>query len=106
MTTHQSRKDLSTYWREKIAAWEQGNQSQKSFCQQHDLNYHRFGYWRRKLQSTKSVDMMHHPGGFVSVQLAPERMAGGLVLVLPNGIRVQGIESGNLPVVSQLLKQL
>jgi hypothetical protein len=50
--------------------------------------------------------MMHRPGGFVSVQLAPDRMAGGLVLVLPNGIRIQGIESGNLPVVSQLLKQL
>ena len=107
MATAEESNHLSRYWQEQISAWEQSGQTQKLFCAQHDLNYHRFGYWRRKLSATaRPVDLVHRPSGFVSVQPVSDRTTTGLILTLPNGIRIQGIESGNLPVVSQLLRQL
>ncbi len=107
MATIEESKHLSQYWQEQISAWEQSGQTQKSFCEAHDLNYHRFGYWRRKFQAAaKPVDLVHRSNGFVSVQPVSDRATIGLMLILPNGIRIEGIESGNLPVVSQLLRQL
>jgi len=44
MTTAEESKRLTQYWQEQISVWEQSGQTQKSFCEQHDLNYHRFGY--------------------------------------------------------------
>jgi hypothetical protein len=107
MTTAEESKRLTQYWQEQISVWEQSGQTQKSFCEQHDLVYHRFGYWRRKFQEkAKPVDWVHRPSGFVSVQQMPGRATTGLMLTLPNGVSIQGIEPGNLPLVTQLLRQL
>ena len=105
MATNEESKHLSQYWQEQISAWEQSGQTQKSFCAQHDLNYHRFGYWRRKYLERDSVNVQQG-NGFVPVRHSVDGVSAGLTLMLPNGIRIQGIESGNLPVVSQLLRQL
>ena len=51
MATIEESKHLSQYWQEQISAWEKSGQTQKSFCAQHDLNYYRFSYWRRKFQA-------------------------------------------------------
>ena len=43
---------------------------------------------------------------FVPVIHAPQAEGGGLSLVLPNGLVLQGIAADNLPVVYQLLSRL
>jgi transposase-like protein len=106
MATVENAKHSSEYWQAKITAWEQSGQTQKSFCEQHDLNYHRFGYWRRKYREAKPSDLGQSRGGFVAVQQRSDRITSGLILTLPNGIRIQGIESANLSAVCQLLRQL
>ena len=106
MTTAKASKPLTQYWQEQITIWKQSSLTQKLFCEQHDLDYHRFGYWRRKFQKQAApLDQVQRPGGFVTVQQTPDSVTTRLVLVLPNGVRIQGIESGNLPVVTQLLRQ-
>tara|TARA_R110000782_G_scaffold184211_4_gene274462 strand:+ start:287 stop:598 length:312 start_codon:yes stop_codon:yes gene_type:complete len=94
---------LSRYWQEKVAAWNESGGSQKAFCEQHNLNYHQFGYWRRKFGEPRQVTK---PAGFAAVQPLPDCAGQGLSLTLPNGILIQGIESHNLPLVRQLLQLL
>ena len=105
MANHEQSEQLSRYWQEQITAWEQSGQSQKTFCEQHELNYHRFGYWRRKFLG-QSQSGLKSTSGFVPVHPVPGRTSSGLSLTLPNGVLIQGIEPHNLVVVRQLLQQL
>ena len=96
---------LTTYWREQIDAWQASGESQQAFCQQHELSYHRFLYWRRKLVAQKA-----EPGkgysALVPVRHQPTCSETTLSLVLPSGIELRGIALDNLAVVRQLLGRL
>jgi len=105
MASTEDSEQLSRYWQGQITAWEQSGQSQKSFCEQRELNYHRFGYWRRKfLEQSHTEDQPIN--GFVPVRSLQSSSATGLSLTLPNGVLIQGIEHYNVAVVRQLLQQL
>ena len=106
MATAEASAYLSEYWQEQIAAWEQSGQSQKSFCDQRELNYHRFGYWRRKFLEQSQAGTVQQRNAFVPVQHFQADAVSGLSLTLPNGFVIQGIEQHNLPVVRELLQQL
>jgi len=98
---------LGEYWQRHIAAWEQSGQTQKAFCLAHDLDYYRFGYWRRKfLESDEAKN--NPPSDFVPVSYQPSGAdcIPGLSLMLPSGLRIQGIAPENLPLVYQLLGRL
>lgn len=93
----------SHFWREQIEAWQASGQSQRAFCEAHDLNYPNFGYWLRKFRrqavSNKST-------GFVPVTSRASFSTGGLSLMFPNGIELRGIAPDNLNLVHQLLSRL
>lgn len=97
-------KSLSDYWHHHIQSWQQTDNTQSSYCRTHNLNYHRFIYWRRKLTA-------YGPGtrqgvlrsGFVPVKAAPPVVSSNLTATLPNGVILQGIAADNLSVVKQLL---
>lgn len=94
----------TAFWQQQVDAWQQSGQSQKQFCQDHQLIYHRFVYWRRKLDQDRVGH--HNPGsGFATVKRQPPPHTG-LSLALPNGLVVQGISTDNLSVVRPLLEQL
>lgn len=95
----------TNYWRQQIKAWECSGQSQKTFCQSHDLNYHRFGYWRRKFL-TQDCDDTQQGTGFVPVSYHQQTASSGLSLRLPDGLLLQGVAADNLAVVYQLISQL
>ncbi len=93
------------YWKAQIDAWQASGQSQLAFCKGHDLNYARFGYWRRKFRERDAVaGGSRGASGFVPV-VAPST-SGDLTLRLPNGIELQGITADNLALVEQLLARL
>ena len=95
---------LSTAWKVHIQDWQTTEKSQSAYCKSHDLNYHCFIYWRRKLAGpTKSKTKSVQPSAFVSVQSSPAIVVEDLSLTLPNVITRQGITSSNLAVVQQLL---
>ena len=103
MSDPTSRSDLASYWQQKIEQWQSSNQSQKMFCQENDLSYHRFLYWRGKFRDdTKNQQA---GGGFATVDYCRDA-SGGLTLSLPNGLVLRGISADNVPVVRQLLEQL
>lgn len=95
--------DRQRFWHDHVTSWQASNLTQKAYCQAHSLRYASFGYWVRKLRMP-SID---HPGqgsGFVPVKLSPT--ADGLILALPNGVEIRGIETHNLGLVRELLGML
>ncbi len=106
MPSREESASLASYWKQQIEAWRASKQSQQAFCQAHDLNYHRFGYWRRKFLEQADEGQRQSGPDFVPVTYAAQAEAGGLSLVLPNGLVLQGIAADNLPVVYQLLSRL
>ena len=50
MADEESSAARTSYWQQQIEAWLASGQSQKAYCKANDLNYHRFGYWRRKFR--------------------------------------------------------
>jgi len=40
---------LRRYWKEQIENWQKSGLSQSEFCRRHNLKFHRFVYWRKKL---------------------------------------------------------
>jgi len=97
MTTNLSNQQ---FWQPYIDAWQESGLSGPAFCQQHDLVYHRFSYWRRKLVSVQTNESV-----FSQVTYSVDKpLASGLSLVLPNGIEVRGIDQSNLSVLHGLLR--
>jgi hypothetical protein len=96
---------LTAVWKQHVDAWKQTEQSQKEFCQAHDLPYHRFVYWRKKFEGVaRGPGRARSRAGFAAVvREAP--VDTGLTLSLPNGVVVRGICAANVAVVRQLLDQ-
>ncbi len=104
--SHQDKSETrSNYWQQQITTWESSGQSQKMFCQSHHLNYHRFGYWRRKFL-IQDGDDAQQTTAFVPVSYHQQPASTELSLSLPNGLVLQGIATDNLPVVYQLINRL
>jgi hypothetical protein len=103
MTTKEQSAALAEYCRQHIDTWKTSDQSRSEFCRVHELNYHRFLYWQRKLRNQERQDTN---GGFASVTRRSGSVPGGLSIVLPRGLVLQGISASNLPVVYQLLSHL
>jgi hypothetical protein len=98
---------LSTAWKAHIQDWQATKQSQSPYCKAHDLNYHCFIYWRRKLAGpARAKTMSIRSSAFAPVQSSSIIVVEDLRLTLPNGTTLQGITSSNLPVVQQLLSLL
>ena len=104
MSTTKQTESLSTLWASHIQSWQKTQQSQSAYCRDHDLNYHRFTYWHRKLVNQASL--ARHPAqrsGFIPVEPCSSVAAQNLTATLPNGVLLQGITASNLTVVKQLL---
>jgi len=103
MKTIKQAESLSDYWSRHIKSWQQADTTRSSYCRTHNLDYHRFTYWRRKLNpSGKGARQAVIRSSFVPVKSVPQVFTN-LTATLPNGVILQGISTDNLPVVKQLL---
>ncbi len=97
----------ATLWGEHIKSWQKTDLSQSSYCHEQNLNYHRFTYWRRKLAGQTTTNRKSFKrSAFVPVQTGTPLTVPDISLTLSNGMKLQGITSSNLPVVTQLLNLL
>ena len=87
------------FWQPHIDAWQASGLSGPTFCQQHDLPYHRFSYWRRKLSQAKTSASVFSQ----VICTSDNTRSSGLSLVLPNGMEVRGVHEHNLSVVHALV---
>ena len=96
------------YWREHIDACRDSGESGATYCERHQLAYHRFNYWRRKFQELDSHAQLTscEPNGFARVLASRSDLPSGLSLALPNGLVIQNISETNVGVVRQLLAVL
>ena len=90
----------STQWQAIIEQWQASGLSAKTFCQQQQVTYHNFLYWRRKLRPSANSQL-------VPVVPDPSTVAAdGIELALPDGLVIRGIRGGNLTLAIELLRQL
>ncbi|MEA3643113.1 MAG: hypothetical protein VBE63_24700 [Lamprobacter sp.] len=102
--------DRKAYWQPHVEAWRASGMSGKQFSQQHALSYSQLLYWNHKLYPKQSAQ----DGAFARVIPAAadserSRSAGpgdGLQITLPNGVRIGGINAGNVDVLRSVLGQL
>lgn len=114
-------RERTTHWRQHITDWQASGLSGAAYCQQHQLTYHCFVYWRSKFTkgATPSPESPTPTGqamnSFVAVQPPPQSstishsLGDGvdhLQLALPNGLVILNIRDTNLRTVRSLLEQL
>jgi hypothetical protein len=107
MATQVESQQLRQIWQERISQWEQTGQTQKAFCDAHNFDYHQFGYWRRRLQILEhSTEAKPFRTGFAQVMARPMAASSGLSVTLPNGVRLEGVDAGNVSTVCHLIDRL
>jgi len=95
------------YWREQVEAWKHSGKSQRAFCQAHDLDYYRFGYWKKKFRREAPDNTPVPPNsGFISVLPTTGPTDDGLSVTLINGAVINGVSAQNLDTVCLLLARL
>ena len=109
MTSH----ERATYWQQHIEQHVASGLSGTQYCQQAQLTYHCFIYWRRKLMTVIEDDKPQAINAFVAVrpQIPPRAVnadfdSGNLQLALPNGLIIRNIQDDNLHTVRSLLGYL
>lgn len=90
------------YWREQITLWQASGLSGQIFCQQHQLTYHQFVYWRQKYREPEE----NISPGFVKVTTTALVNSAELTLSLPNGLVITGLNDSNVTLLGAILRQL
>ncbi|WP_448215653.1 IS66 family insertion sequence element accessory protein TnpA [Endozoicomonas sp. 2B-B] len=97
-------------WLERVQSWRDSGLTQSAWCQQHGIRVSKFGYWKRKLDTTPSVKPTPNNSGFVQVTPQPEPGAPSritpLSITLPSGVTVSGIDESNLSLCEQLVRDM
>ena len=105
--------DKRLFWQRHIRQQARGKLTQRSYCQRHEIGYASFARWRRLLQPER---LSESPSAFIPVQLQLaakessnpdfQSTADALTLVLPNGLRIEGVSIANLDLVATLVSRL
>ena len=106
MPSKRASEALSGFWQQRIDKWRISGQSQQAFCKAHDVSYHRFVYWRRKLEKPEPANRNPSSSALVPVTVRAPCTAPGLSLVFPNGLELRGLSEDNLSLAQQLLARL
>lgn len=106
MPSPDDRATRAIYWQQHVLQWKSSPLSQIAYCREHELNFHRFNYWLRKDDPVKPKKVpANHSSAFVPV-VKTQATQTGLCLSFPSGLILQGIDSGNLAAVKQLMTVL
>jgi hypothetical protein len=90
-----SRSDKPQFWQAHINAWKASGLSQAQYCQQQEIQFHTFAYWRTRLNRTAAPKSRLLKLGGVST-------ASRISLALPLGIRLD-VAAEDLPTVLPLV---
>lgn len=87
------------FWQNHISAWQSSGLSQAQYCQQHEIKFHNFAYWRTRLnQAAKPAAKLLKLGGL--------SVSSRVVMSLPQGIRLELSASDLLAVLPVVLHTL
>ena len=97
----QDRKALSEQMHHHIQAWQQSKTSQKQYCIENNLAYHKFIYWLQKTREAQNPD----DSMFIPVKTRPERRSfvTDVEITYPNGVRLR-LSPENFEHISRLIR--
>lgn len=111
-----TRDERQQYWQQQMEIYEASGLSGRQYCEQTQLTYHCFIYWRRKLcqavefnEVAPSKPMTPVSPGFIAVRRPTPvypQVEEGLLLSLPNGFTIGNIQGGTIALVPDLLAVL
>jgi hypothetical protein len=91
-----------TFWREHLAQWHASGMTQVAYCRQHGLTLAQFGYWKKRLLTSRAPDVAPTAADFIAVQMTS---AGApLAVVLNARLRVE-VQPGFDPVTLRAVVQ-
>lgn len=105
-----NRKELKEQWQQRLQAWRESGLNQKQWCEQNHVRQPQFWYWKKKLEEVPAAKPIANASApaFVPVALAPEPAqvpdeTAALVITLPNGLKISGVDRSNLSLASTLI---
>ncbi len=75
-------KEKVAFWQCHIKAWQESKLPQKAYCQQHDISFASFGYWRTRLNRKTAPKTKLIPVGI-------SKPFSSINIFLPNGIKLE-----------------
>ncbi len=111
MSSNTPLRDLSRqeFWQRHVDQWQRSELSQSSYCQEQELIYHQFGYWKRQLLGTAEPTAAPETdtnNRFIPVSLSSLPDHSTLSVLMSNGLRVDGITGSTLGLAASLVAQL
>ncbi len=68
-------------WQQHILEWSEGQLSQKAYCQQNNISFSSFGYWRKRLNRLEKPTKKLLPVTLIQPSAV-------VVITLPLGVRI------------------
>lgn len=99
-------------WKQEILSWEKSGLSQKKYCQQRQLHYHRFVYEKSQLQPKRQSTGKFLPVKTVAIEepldsLGVKNMRSAYlshwILTSPSGYQLSVPTESGIPVLNRLL---
>lgn len=110
------RADKRKFWQHHVRRQARGKLTQRRYCERHGLGYASFVRWRGLLSQRKHLqDQAVSVSSFIPVQVKalqePDHTivqadTDSIDLILPSGMRIEGITSTNLDLVAALASRL
>ena len=104
-----NRNELKQQWQQRLQDWRESGLNQKQWCEQNNIQQPQFWYWKKKLEEIPAAKPNKTTSAFVPVALASTpthqdaAVPSALVITLPNGLRVSGIDQSNISLASTLV---
>ena len=92
------------FWQNHLAAWRASGLSQRLYCLQQGINVSTFNNWVRKQRRSESSRSRSSTSGFAPVVCVPS--SSGLMLTLPGGLEIRGVDEDTLALLPRLLEAL
>ena len=92
------------FWQRHVAQCKESGLSKMAYCQQNALTYHQMVYWSGKEKSKIEAEVPS--SGFIPVKTVAAAAGADLLIRLPNGITIEGVNERSMELVRKLIEQL
>lgn len=98
-------------WQQIISQWQESDLSAAAFCRNQSVSYEQFYYWKKKFtthtsQGDKKTSLLLSSGFTRVTQVEHHTQTNDLSLNLPSGISISGLQSNNIHLLGDILRQL
>jgi len=93
------------YWADHAKNWKASGESKRGYARRHNIRPDQLGYWVQVFEAKPQTSNKTEAKGFVAVSVTAPSVES-LTIKLPNGLKLEGIHSGNLDLTLALIESL